>query len=175
MISSASLSPSTDKFHLHVQNQFHDRIAQLVYTFPEDATTSTGSLFWSAPKRFPHALNFNPADPAHAAFVQAAAILKAESSSIDRPKWAYDESQVWGTSHFWLCSLVACTTFLPHDRSPCKPHMLQWPIEWQVSTYGMRLCEACPQHDVLQQRDVVWLLWFNPLPLPLTTCKSVCM
>lgn len=46
----------------HLQTQFHDRIAQLVYTFPEDAVTSTGAPFWSAPKRFPHALTFDEAD-----------------------------------------------------------------------------------------------------------------
>lgn len=52
------------------QDYFHNRIAQLTYTFPEDATTSTGAPFWSAPKRFPRPLNFDPNDKAHAAFVQ---------------------------------------------------------------------------------------------------------
>jgi Ubiquitin-activating enzyme active site len=42
--------------------QFHDRIAQLVYTFPEDSVTSTGAPFWSAPKRFPHPLSFDASD-----------------------------------------------------------------------------------------------------------------
>ena len=55
-----------------LQHQFHDRIAQLVFTFPEDAVTSTGNLFWSAPKRFPRPLTFDPQDPSHAAFVQVA-------------------------------------------------------------------------------------------------------
>lgn len=55
------------------QDYFHNRIAQLTYTFPEDATTSTGAPFWSAPKRFPRPLNFDPKDPAHAAFVQVGA------------------------------------------------------------------------------------------------------
>ena len=32
------------------QHQFYDRVAQLTFTFPEDARTSTGALFWSAPK-----------------------------------------------------------------------------------------------------------------------------
>lgn len=44
------------------QVQFHDRIAQLVYTFPEDSVTSTGAPFWSAPKRFPHPLIFDASD-----------------------------------------------------------------------------------------------------------------
>jgi hypothetical protein len=52
------------------QDYFHNRIAQLTYTFPEDATTSTGAPFWSAPKRFPRPLNFDPADRSHAVFVQ---------------------------------------------------------------------------------------------------------
>lgn len=77
-----------------MQAQFHEKIAQLVYTFPEDAVTSTGSLFWSAPKRFPHPLNYDPNDPAHASFVQAAAILRAEVYGIPRPDWALDTAKV---------------------------------------------------------------------------------
>ena len=77
-----------------VQHQFHERIAQLVYTFPEDAVTSTGSLFWSAPKRFPHALDFDPKDLAHAHFAQAAAILRAEVYGIERPEWALSAAKV---------------------------------------------------------------------------------
>eukprot|EP00197_Chlamydomonas_leiostraca_P014632 CAMPEP_0202866272 /NCGR_PEP_ID=MMETSP1391-20130828/7292_1 /ASSEMBLY_ACC=CAM_ASM_000867 /TAXON_ID=1034604 /ORGANISM="Chlamydomonas leiostraca, Strain SAG 11-49" /LENGTH=1026 /DNA_ID=CAMNT_0049546205 /DNA_START=133 /DNA_END=3213 /DNA_ORIENTATION=+ len=76
------------------QDYFHSRIAQLVYTFPEDATTSTGAPFWSAPKRFPHALDFEPSDKAHAAFVQAGAILRAEVYGIPRPDWAADAHKV---------------------------------------------------------------------------------
>jgi len=53
-----------------LQDYFHDRIAQLTFTFPEDAVTSTGLPFWSAPKRFPRAVKFDAADPAHASFVQ---------------------------------------------------------------------------------------------------------
>ena len=70
------------------QTQFHDRIRQLTYTFPEDAKTSTGALFWSAPKRFPTALEFDVADASHAAFVQAASILKAQVHNIEVPDWA---------------------------------------------------------------------------------------
>ena len=45
-----------------------------MYTFPEDAVTSTGNLFWSAPKRFPRPLTFDPQDPSHAAFVQVGCV-----------------------------------------------------------------------------------------------------
>eukprot|EP00879_Flechtneria_rotunda_P011893 GHRR01012422.1.p1 GENE.GHRR01012422.1~~GHRR01012422.1.p1 ORF type:complete len:887 (+),score=280.88 GHRR01012422.1:1076-3736(+) len=79
---------------LKFQDYFHDRIAQLTYTFPEDAITSTGAPFWSAPKRFPHVVKFDAADPAHASFMQAAAILKAEVYGIARPEWAADPAAV---------------------------------------------------------------------------------
>ncbi|KAL6757412.1 ubiquitin-activating enzyme E1 [Haematococcus lacustris] len=76
------------------QDYFHNKIAQLTYTFPEDATTSSGTAFWSAPKRFPRALNFDPSDPSHVAFVQAGAILWAEVFGIPRPEWASDPAKV---------------------------------------------------------------------------------
>ncbi|KAK9812866.1 hypothetical protein WJX72_004885 [[Myrmecia] bisecta] len=76
------------------QHHFHDRIAQLVYTFPEDATTSTGNLFWSAPKRFPHALNFDGQDRAQAHLIRAAAILRAQVYGLPVPDWAYDSAKV---------------------------------------------------------------------------------
>eukprot|EP00887_Chlorella_sp_A99_P004082 scaffold23.g4082.t1 len=66
------------------QQQFHDRIAQLTHTFPEDAKTSTGALFWSAPKRFPTALTFDPADASHAAFVQAGGQSQPRAASLAR-------------------------------------------------------------------------------------------
>ncbi|PRW20689.1 Ubiquitin-activating enzyme E1 2 isoform A [Chlorella sorokiniana] len=76
------------------QQQFYDRIAQLVYTFPEDAKTSTGALFWSPPKRFPSPVVFSAADPSHAAFIQAAAILKAQVYGLPVPDWAADTQRV---------------------------------------------------------------------------------
>uniref|UniRef100_A0A1D1ZMI8 E1 ubiquitin-activating enzyme n=1 Tax=Auxenochlorella protothecoides TaxID=3075 RepID=A0A1D1ZMI8_AUXPR len=76
------------------QQQFHDRIAQLIFTFPEDAKTSTGALFWSAPKRFPKPLEFSASDPAHAQLAQAAAILKAQVHGIPIPAWATDVGRV---------------------------------------------------------------------------------
>jgi hypothetical protein len=69
------------------QHQFHDRIAQLVHTFPEDAVTSTGALFWSAPKRFPRPIKFDGGDKSHVTLCRAAAILKAEACGIELPAW----------------------------------------------------------------------------------------
>jgi ubiquitin-activating enzyme E1 len=76
------------------QQQFCDRIAQLTYTFPEDARTSTGALFWSAPKRFPRPLTFDPNDPAHAAFIQAASILKSQIYGLELPSYVDDAGRL---------------------------------------------------------------------------------
>lgn len=77
---------------LKFQDSFHDKIAQLVFTFPEDATTSTGSPFWSAPKRFPHALNFSTQDASNLQLIRAMANLKAELHGLERPAWTADDA-----------------------------------------------------------------------------------
>ncbi|MFQ6655974.1 hypothetical protein Gotur_026281 [Gossypium turneri] len=72
---------------LRFEDYFVNRVKQLIYTFPEDAATSTGAPFWSAPKRFPHPLQFSTADPSHLQFVMAASILRAETFGIQIPDW----------------------------------------------------------------------------------------
>ena len=67
---------------------------QLIYTFPEDAATSTGSPFWSAPKRFPLPLEFSASDPSHLHFVMAASILRAETYGIPIPDWVKNPKQL---------------------------------------------------------------------------------
>lgn len=69
------------------EDYFAYRVKQLIYTFPEDAVTSTGAPFWSAPKRFPHPLQFSASDPAHLHFVMSASILRAETFGISVPDW----------------------------------------------------------------------------------------
>lgn len=44
------------------EERYVNVIAQLVHTFPSDAKNSSGVDFWSPPKRFPHAIPFNPDD-----------------------------------------------------------------------------------------------------------------
>ncbi|XP_020276157.1 ubiquitin-activating enzyme E1 2-like [Asparagus officinalis] len=73
---------------LKFEDYFSNRVKQLIYTFPEDATTSTGAPFWSAPKRFPNPLQFSSSDPTHLQFVMAASILRAETFRITVPDWA---------------------------------------------------------------------------------------
>lgn len=60
---------------------------QLTFTFPEDSVNSSGTPFWSAPKRFPRPLQFSVEDQSHLGFVIAASILRAETYSIPIPEW----------------------------------------------------------------------------------------
>ncbi|RWW14312.1 hypothetical protein GW17_00021912 [Ensete ventricosum] len=73
---------------LRFEDYFSNRMKQLTFTFPEDAATSTGAPFWSAPKRFPRPLQFSSSDPGHLQFVMAASILRAETFGIPVPEWA---------------------------------------------------------------------------------------
>ena len=61
---------------------------QLTFNFPENATTSGGAPFWSAPKRFPRPLDFTFQDPSHMSLILAAAILRANAYGIPIPDWA---------------------------------------------------------------------------------------
>ncbi|KAK8697978.1 hypothetical protein V6N13_114110 [Hibiscus sabdariffa] len=72
---------------LRFEDYFDNRVKQLTFTFPEDAATSTGAPFWSAPKRFPRPLQFSAADPSHLNFIMAASILRAETFGIPIPDW----------------------------------------------------------------------------------------
>ncbi|PIN13370.1 Ubiquitin activating enzyme UBA1 [Handroanthus impetiginosus] len=72
---------------LKFEDYFANRVKQLTYTFPEDAVTSSGAPFWSAPKRFPRPLQFSNKDLSHLQFIVAAAILRAETFGIPIPDW----------------------------------------------------------------------------------------
>jgi ubiquitin-activating enzyme E1 len=67
------------------EDYFVNRIHQLVFNLPEDATTSTGMKFWSPPKRFPHPADFDPEDPIKMQFIVASANLMAKVSGVLEP------------------------------------------------------------------------------------------
>jgi ubiquitin-activating enzyme E1 len=64
------------------QESFHDNIAQLLHTFPEDHLTSEGNRFWSGPKRAPAPLRFDSNDATSVAFVQACANIYANNLGL---------------------------------------------------------------------------------------------
>ncbi|XPS77114.1 E1 ubiquitin-activating enzyme [Ascochyta lentis] len=64
------------------EKSYNHSIAQLLYNFPKDSTTGSGQAFWSGPKRAPDPLKFDPSNPTHATFVEAAAILHAFNYGI---------------------------------------------------------------------------------------------
>lgn len=73
---------------LRFEDYFANRVKQLTFTFPEGAVTSSGTPFWSAPKRFPRPLQFSREDSSHLHFVLSGAVLRAETFGIPIPDWA---------------------------------------------------------------------------------------
>ncbi|URD77936.1 Ubiquitin-activating enzyme e1 C-terminal domain [Musa troglodytarum] len=97
-LASAS-SPVLFKYPLRFEDYFSNRVKHLTFSFPEDATTSTGALFWSAPERFPRPLQFSSIDPSHLQFVMAASILRAETFGISVPDWAKNPEKLAEAVH----------------------------------------------------------------------------
>lgn len=67
------------------EKSYNHAIAQLLYNFPKDSTTGSGQPFWSGPKRAPDPAKFDPSNPTHFTFVEAAAILHAFNYGINPP------------------------------------------------------------------------------------------
>ncbi|GAO13184.1 hypothetical protein UVI_02025380 [Ustilaginoidea virens] len=70
---------------MQFETEFTNKIQQLLYNFPKDSTTSSGTPFWSGPKRAPDALKFDPNNPTHFGFIVAAANLHAFNFNIKPP------------------------------------------------------------------------------------------
>jgi len=68
------------------QEIFHNQIAQLLHNFPPDQVNSSGSPFWSGPKKCPTALVWDSEDTLHMDFVESAANLRAEVYGIEKNK-----------------------------------------------------------------------------------------
>lgn len=65
------------------ETQYNNAIQQLLYNFPKDTLSSSGTPFWSGPKRAPDPLKFDPNNPTHFGFVVAAANLHAFNYNIN--------------------------------------------------------------------------------------------
>lgn len=70
---------------MQFETEFYNKIQQLLHNFPKDAETSTGTPFWSGPKRAPDALKFDPNNKTHYDFVVAGANLHAFNYNIKNP------------------------------------------------------------------------------------------
>ena len=75
---------------LKFQTEFSNQIKQLLYNFPEDQVTSSGTKFWSGSKRCPKPLEFDLDDKCedanmmnHLDFIVAAANLRATMYGIE--------------------------------------------------------------------------------------------
>lgn len=66
------------------EENFANQIKQLLYNFPDDMKTSSGNLFWQAPKRCPHALNFDIENQLAIDFIYTASNLRADVYQINR-------------------------------------------------------------------------------------------
>ncbi|KAK6350328.1 SPS-sensor component ptr3 [Orbilia brochopaga] len=62
---------------LKFEKLFNNDIQQLLHVFPKDSVTSSGTAFWSGPKRAPDPLIFDLENPEHQDFLVAAANLHA--------------------------------------------------------------------------------------------------
>lgn len=70
---------------MQFETEFVNKVQQLLYNFPKDSETSTGTPFWSGPKRAPDPLKFDPENPTHFGFIVAAANLHAFNFNIKSP------------------------------------------------------------------------------------------
>jgi ubiquitin-activating enzyme E1 len=64
------------------ESQYNNSIQQLLYNFPKDSTTSSGTPFWSGPKRAPDPIPFDSSNETHLAFIIAGANLHAFNYGI---------------------------------------------------------------------------------------------
>ncbi|RDA85662.1 hypothetical protein CP532_4628 [Ophiocordyceps camponoti-leonardi (nom. inval.)] len=64
------------------ETEFSDKIQQLLYNFPKDSETGSGTPFWSGSKRAPDPLKFDAHNPTHFGFIVAAANLHAYNFNI---------------------------------------------------------------------------------------------
>ena len=104
-------------FLARFEDYFFNRLKQLTFTCPEDAATSTGAPFWSAPKRFPRPVQFSAVDSSHIQFILASSILRAVSFGIPIPDWAKNMGNLAD-----IVSKVAVPEFGPKSGVKIETH-----------------------------------------------------
>lgn len=91
------------------EKNFHDTIAQLLFNFPQDAVTSSGSPFWSGPKKCPVVLHFDPCDENHKNFIISSSILYAQMYGIR----VGDEEKQWSNYYERVLLSIDIPEFAP--------------------------------------------------------------
>ncbi|TYZ63723.1 hypothetical protein PybrP1_003692 [[Pythium] brassicae (nom. inval.)] len=64
------------------EDLFSNQIKQLLHNFPLDQVTTTGTPFWSGPKRPPTPVAFDARDPVHLDFIVAVAASRAKTYGL---------------------------------------------------------------------------------------------
>ena len=106
------------------EKQYNNAIQQLLYNFPKDSVSSSGTPFWSGPKRAPDPLKFDPKNPTHFGFIVAAANLHAFNYNINTKGINKD-------LYFKVLDNMIVPDFSPDpgvkiqasDKDPVGPHM----------------------------------------------------
>eukprot|EP01104_Vermistella_antarctica_P020279 TRINITY_DN861_c0_g1_i2.p1 TRINITY_DN861_c0_g1~~TRINITY_DN861_c0_g1_i2.p1 ORF type:complete len:865 (-),score=258.73 TRINITY_DN861_c0_g1_i2:739-3333(-) len=62
---------------IQFEELFHNKIVQMLFSFPKDLLTTGGTPFWSGPKRAPDAVTFDASNELHFGFIVAASNLRA--------------------------------------------------------------------------------------------------
>lgn len=80
---SVSFAMCVELARIKFEDLFSSTIKQLLYNFPVDSLTSTGTPFWSGPKRAPDIMNFDASNSLHLDFVMYGANLNAFNFGIE--------------------------------------------------------------------------------------------
>lgn len=67
---------------LKFEENYNNTIRQLLFSLPEDAVTSSGTPFWSGPKRAPKPIKFDSSNPIHMEYIIAGANLHAHNYGL---------------------------------------------------------------------------------------------
>lgn len=81
------------------EDLFANQIKQLLFNFPLDQVTTTGTPFWSGPKRPPTPIDFDVNDPVHLDFILSVANSRAVAYGVAGSKDRAAVAQIVSTIH----------------------------------------------------------------------------
>jgi len=92
------------------EDNFCNRIMQLLHSYPLDKVVGNGTPFWTGAKRPPQPLKFDTADPLHMEYIQSVAHMRAELFNI-----TYNNS-IWGAPRSVELAALLDQITVPHFR-----------------------------------------------------------